>query len=282
MCTAISLSQYFGRNLDLDRRYGEQVTVVPRNFPLSGTAAHGAIIGMATASEGYPLFFEGTNEAGLSVAALNFPGNAVYHQPQSGKENIPSYDLIAYVLTRCCSCKEAKELLKDAVVTGDSFGGLAATTLHWMIADRESSLVAESTDAGLQLYDNHTFVLTNSPPFPAQLQNLQDCRVLPGGFDSTARFLRAAYVRSHTRSCDVSHFFRMLDAVSVPEGCIETENGYQRTLYTCCCDTENGIYYYTTEHNRQITAVDMHKTDLEGDKVTRFPITAKEQICRIN
>ena len=37
MCTAISFSSndhYFGRNLDLDRTYGEEVTVMPRKFPL--------------------------------------------------------------------------------------------------------------------------------------------------------------------------------------------------------------------------------------------------------
>ncbi|MBE6942709.1 MAG: linear amide C-N hydrolase [Ruminococcaceae bacterium] len=278
MCTAISYLQYFGRNLDLDRHYGEQVTIVPENFPLAGMATHSAIIGMATVLEGYPLFFEGTNEAGLSVAALNFPGNAVYHKAQSGKENIPSYDLIAYVLTRCKTCRDARQLLGNSVITDAQFGNYPATPLHWMIADREESLVVESTAEGLQLYDNPVGVMTNSPPFTAQLENLRNHQALHGAFDSTARFIRAAFIRNHTKDCDVSHFFRMLDAVSVPEGCIKTEIGYQRTLYSCCCDSERGIYYYTTEHNRQITAVDMHNADLEGDSIAQYPLVDKEQI----
>lgn len=316
MCTAVSYSagsHYFGRNLDLDRNYGEQVTVAGRHFPLAGMENHSAIVGMATLANGYPLFFEGTNEAGLSVAALNFPGNAVYHPKTEGKENIPSYDFIAYVLTRCNTCREAKALLQNAVICDCRFAdNLEATPLHWMIADRETALVAESTAEGLQLYDNPIGVLTNNPPFPYHRDNL--CRYmglhsgqvenrlapslplhayslgmgasgLPGDFSSPARFVRAAFVLHNSpenTDTAVSQFFRILDAASVPDGCVETENGFQKTLYSCCCDTQRGIYYYTTAHNRQITAVDMHSADLKSSKITQFPVKDTENILFIN
>ena len=226
MCTAISYSadtHYFGRNLDLDRDYGQQVTIVPRNFPLCGRARHEAIIGMATLSHGYPLFFEGTNESGLSVAALNFPGNAVYHKAAEGKENIASYDFIPYVLTRCQSCEDAKALLYRAVVCDRAFSeDLPVTPLHWLIADKAQSLVAESTADGLQLYDNPIGALTNNPPFPfhrdhfalhmALSRDEAENRIapslplkpislglgamgLPGDYSSPSRFLRAATLR---------------------------------------------------------------------------------------
>lgn len=38
MCTAITYQtkdNYFGRNLDLDFSYHEEVTICPRNYPLS-------------------------------------------------------------------------------------------------------------------------------------------------------------------------------------------------------------------------------------------------------
>lgn len=97
MCTAISFTSkehYFGRNLDLDRSYGEEVAVMPRKFPLTfrkSTAYREgyAIIGMATVvtgSEtesykeygGLPLFYDAVNEHGLAIAGLNFPHNAYY------------------------------------------------------------------------------------------------------------------------------------------------------------------------------------------------------------
>ncbi|MBQ9733737.1 MAG: linear amide C-N hydrolase, partial [Clostridia bacterium] len=87
MCTAITYSgynTYFGRNLDLEHLYDEAVTVVPRKFPLrfkreETLENHYAIIGMSTIINNYPLFYDATNEHGLSMAGLNFVGNAVYH-----------------------------------------------------------------------------------------------------------------------------------------------------------------------------------------------------------
>ena len=86
MCTAISYrseGSYFGRNLDLDRGYGERVVITPRNFEFkmrcsTDICRHYAMIGMATVIDGYPLYFEATNEKGLSMAGLNFPKNASY------------------------------------------------------------------------------------------------------------------------------------------------------------------------------------------------------------
>ena len=76
-------NHYFGRNLDFEYDFGEAVTVTPRNYAFSFRRAgtmhrHFAIIGMAAVDHGYPLYFDGTNEKGLSIAALYFPGNAVY------------------------------------------------------------------------------------------------------------------------------------------------------------------------------------------------------------
>ena len=35
-----------------------------------------------------------------------------------------------------------------------------------------------------------------------------------------------------------------------------TEGKYEITIYTSCCNTAKGIYYYTTYDNHQITAVE--------------------------
>ena len=88
MCTAITYQTkdfYFGRTLDLEYTYREEVVVTPRKFPLAfrdnGTLEnHYAIIGMATVADGYPLYYEAANEWGLAMAGLNFPGNACYFE----------------------------------------------------------------------------------------------------------------------------------------------------------------------------------------------------------
>ena len=70
MCTAVSLNSRchcFGRNLDLEYHYREAVTIIPRNHPLvfrhSPTMdTHYAMIGIATVEQGYPLYYDATNE----------------------------------------------------------------------------------------------------------------------------------------------------------------------------------------------------------------------------
>ena len=102
MCTAISYktdAHYFGRNLDLERGYGECVVITPRYCPLPlrhlpDLTEHYAMIGTAAVAQGYPLYFEATNERGLSMAGLNFPGNAHYAEVADGHDNVASFELI--------------------------------------------------------------------------------------------------------------------------------------------------------------------------------------------
>ena len=53
---------------------------------------------------------------------------------------------------------------------------------------------------------------------------------------------------------------------------------YEVTHYTSCCNAGRGIYYYTTYDNHQITAVDMHRENLDGDKLVRYSAIKEEQI----
>ena len=225
MCTAISFlskDHYFGRNLDLSYHYEEHVVIAPRHFSLAGMDKHPAIIGMATVAKDYPLFYEATNEYGLSVAALNFPGNAVYHKATEGKLAIPSYDFISFLLTRCKNVQDVRALLENAIITDKAFAeGFPPTPLHWLIADRECAIVAESMADGLHIWDNPVGVLTNNPPFDRMmdiltlymglsieenknsfLPNLSltpfsrglGAFGLPGDFSSLSRFVRSAFV----------------------------------------------------------------------------------------
>ena len=311
MCTAISYMQYFGRNLDLEHHWQEQVVVAPRHFTLCGLQKHYALIGMATVINGYPLFFDGTNEMGLSAAALNFPGNAVYHKPVKNKRNIPSYDLIGYLLSVCKDCSEAQALLPDSLITDECYGELPTTPLHWLIADRNTALVIESTKDGLQVYENPVGVLTNNPPCPMQMTTLcnfmslssqgpenkiapgvalepysrgMGAMGLPGDFSSASRFVRGVFVKhsSNVQQDGLSQFFHMLGAVEQPDGCVRVGDQFQKTLYSSCCDTEKGIYYYTTYGNRQITAIDMRKTDLDSNILSTFPLVTQQQIRQEN
>ena len=131
MCTAITYhtkDHYFGRNLDLEYHYHETVTICPRNFVfhfrrLPPMEQHYAMIGMATVINGYPLYFEATNEKGLSMAGLNFPENAHYMPFDEKKLNIAPFELIPYILCHCADLNEAKKLLSDINIAKINTGG---------------------------------------------------------------------------------------------------------------------------------------------------------------
>ena len=183
MCTAISytpLDHYFGRNLDLPAGYTEQVTITPRNFAFhfrNGLQqnTHYAMIGMATVANEYPLYYEATNEKGLSMAALNFPGFAAYQIRVCGKDNIAPFELIPWVLGQCQNVQEARKLLQKCSLWMLPYNReYKLTPLHWILSDRESSLVAEPLPNGLAIFDNPVGVLTNAPSFPYHMHRLSD------------------------------------------------------------------------------------------------------------
>ncbi|MBP3567771.1 MAG: choloylglycine hydrolase [Lachnospiraceae bacterium] len=320
MCTAVNFKtkeHYFGRNLDLEYTYQETVTVTPRNYPFRFRTAgemdsHYAMIGMAYVVDGYPLYYEATNEKGVSAAGLRFAGNAYYPELAQGKDNIPPFEFIPWVLAQCENMQEVRKLLKRVNLVRLSFSKeLSLTPLHWMISYKEESLVVESMEDGLHVYENPVNVLTNNPAFPMQLWNLsnymglsrekQENRFapgislegcskgmgavgLPGDLSSPSRFVRAAFVRNNSESGEseeesVGQFFHILASVEQQKGCVHAGQGkYEITVYSSCCNTDRGIYYYTTYGNRQISAVDMHREDLEGTEVVSYDLVKSEQI----
>lgn len=52
---------------------------------------HFALIGMAYTQDNYPLYYDATNEHGLSMAGLNFPQNAQYFPLAADKENLAPF-----------------------------------------------------------------------------------------------------------------------------------------------------------------------------------------------
>lgn len=320
MCTAITYQtrdHYFGRNLDLEYSYHEVVTITPRNYPFrfrktNGLKTHYAMIGMAHVADGFPLYYEATNETGLSMAGLNFPDNADYKPEAPGKDNVAPFEFIPWLLGQCADLAQARELLARVNLIRLPFSAdLPLSPLHWMISDRSGSITVECVRGGLWVYDNPVGVLTNNPPFDFQMLNLtnymglsRDAPVnrfcpeldlkpyclgmgamgLPGDLSSASRFVRAAFTRLNSvsggsESESVSQFFHILGSVAQQRGCVRLENGsYEVTLYSSCCNTDRGVYYYTTYENSQITAVDMHREDLNGQTLSVYPLITGQQI----
>ena len=319
MCTAVTYKtkdHYFGRTLDYEFSYQETVTVTPRNFPfrfrkVKALEQHYALIGMATVAEGYPLYYEATNEKGLSMAGLNFPGNADYKPMAEGKDNITPFEFIPWILGQCANLAEVRRLLGRMNLVELPFNEeFPLSPLHWMISDREASITVESVKDGLKIYENPVGVLTNNPPFDFHMYNLSNYMGLskekaenrfaaglelkaysrgmgaiglPGDLSSASRFVKAAFTKMNSSSGDsesesISQFFHILGSVAQQRGCVHMgSEEYEITIYTSC-NTDKGIYYYTTYENSQISGVDMGRENLDGRHLVSYPLIKGQQI----
>lgn len=240
MCTCLKYLNkdfFFGRNLDLEYSFGEQVIVTPRRFPLrykhmEMSNEHFAIIGMGTNVSSYPLYAEGMNEKGLGAAGLYFPGNAKYEEfenKNSGKIYIAACEVIQYILAHFEKAIDVKnKFLNEIIITNEAFiQGMPIAPLHWMVADKDDCFVIEASYRGLKVYENSIGVLTNNPHFDYHINNLINYRHLsakngdnnfskqfplieygqgmgaiglPGDYSPASRFVKVAFGLENSKS----------------------------------------------------------------------------------
>lgn len=318
MCTAMVHGKLFGRNLDLEYGYGEQVVMMPRQYPLTFSDAgplhsHYAIIGMAVVDNNFPLYFDAMNEHGLCMAGLDFPDNAYYPPMQSDKINIAPFELIPWLLGQCMTVQEALALLQNTHLCDICYSNaFPQAPLHWIVADKNSCIVLEPTKGGLQIYENNIGVLCNNPPFPYHLYHLTGFQHLsagnqphlfekvtlapyggglgaiglPGDFSSPSRFVKAAFVKSHAHCKNektITEFFHLMDTVSMPRGSVRVrEDQDEITRYTSCCDMGSGYYYFTTYDNRRIQAVCLFHASLDCTEIEIFESKQHQDIFFLN
>lgn len=324
MCTCIDLKTkdyYFGRNLDLDERFGEKVVITPRNYKFdwkngSTIFTKYAMIGMASVVQDYPLYAEAANERGLAMAGLYFPQNAYFFEPKDSNLNLAPYELIPYFLGQYATVAEIKNNIKNLNITNIPFSkGLPIADLHWMISDGENCIVLEQMKDGLKIYDNPVGVLTNNPPFDYHLMNLNNYMNLtpnnkekgfsnkinlqaygqgmgaiglPGDASPASRFIRAAFYKLNSickedEESSVTQFFHILDSVAMIQGATITKEGkYDITTYSCCINLSKGIYYYKTYTNNQITAIKMSEKEKLKTKLSIYELIENQQIKYAN
>lgn len=305
----LSKDHYFGRNLDLEYSYNEAIVITPRgycfNFKYTQTQdVHYAIIGVATVVDGYPLYYDAANEHGVCAAGLNFPGNAKYLDIIEGADNIAPFEFIPWVLSQSKSLSQAIALIKSVRLVDTPFSKeFPNTPLHWMISDCTGSIVVEPMNDGIKIYENPVGILTNNPPFDFHLNNL--CQYmnlsreeavnrmsdavnlapfsrgmgafgLPGDLTSASRFIRAAFTKLNSvddgsENEAVNQCFHILRSVEQQRGCVRVGGGFEKTVYSSCCNANRGIYYYSTYSNSQIHAIKLNSADLSSGQLTIYP-----------
>ena len=319
MCTAISYKdKFFGRNLDLEFELPfSKLIIVPKKYFIQYKASNQVLeikydlIGMGMVVDNYPLYYDAMNEKGLFMAGLNFEGYAKYFSTNPKKKNICPFEFILYILGKCKDVNEVKEALKNINLVDINFSdSIKNTPLHWMVSDKNSSIVIESTKKGIKIYDNVYGVLTNNPEFPYHLENMNNyinlspnikrplfndqlsiisnglaTTGLPGGLSSIDRFVRATYTKLTSVSSDneidnVNQFFHILNSVSQVKGTvIGHEKRYELTIYSNCYSFDTLTCYYKTYTNNRINALCLKDINTNNsNQLLIFDLNQKEDI----
>lgn len=312
MCTGVRFSDkdgnmFFGRNLDWSEGYGQKVVITPRGYKyksafLGEMSNSPALIGMGIVAENTPLYFDCANEHGLAVAGLNFPGYADYETaPVDGKTNVAAYEFPLWVALNFTSVDEIEKTLKNvAIVAKPISDQYPVSQLHWLIGDGKRSIVVEYTKDGMEIYKNDVDILTNQPGYGWHQENLRNymnlfpqmpkeikwgratmtafgsgslMRGIPGGFYSTDRFIRVAYLNTHypvqsDEVSNVSRLFHTLTGVAMIDGAAMMADGNcEKTVYTGGYSTASQTYYYNTYEDPAIQSVALKDHNLDTSEL---------------
>jgi choloylglycine hydrolase len=265
MCTAMALQSqqldnFFGRTMDFSYCIEPQIYAVPRRYKWHSTFNDEmfsncySFIGIGQETDEMLGFFDGVNEEGFAAAVLYFAGYAKYSKPvkHTGKRPVAALDLLHYILGRCESIVALEKILQDIELVGvpDPVTQTIAP-LHWMATDKSGKcVVIESTEKGVEVFQNPIGVMANSPDFEWHMTNLRNymelspkqtgetywgevllkpfgqaagTMLLPGGYTSPERFVKTAYQKTHIEIPEseietIMACFHIMEGVSISKG----------------------------------------------------------------
>ena len=267
MCTSLKYRTCMGRNYDYEQSFDEEVRIIDEGE----FGNKYKIIGVATGFiKDFPLLYDGMNQHGLCISGLAFEGNAKYFNNSDDKNNIPSFRLPLEILGQFKNVGEAEKYLNSSNITNEAYSRqFPPSDMHWMICDKDRTIVVESTQDGLHVYKAKTGVLTNNPPYPNQLELAKDSLKmvgvkddhseynsrgketcgLSGDYTSFTRFAKLSYIKEQLEKSknsfdDVNQTFHLLSSVEQIYGLTHVEDRFEYTIYSVVYDMENLKVYY--------------------------------------
>lgn len=274
------------RSMDFGIPLQAQVVVMPRgeacvsslsptdNY-LKWTSKYGFV---GTNVARLPAFSDGLNEKGLSVGTLWLAGTKYPDTAKVPRDKVIQVgDVVRWILGSFATVDEVKKGLKSVTVAGAPVQEMKNMyfPLHLAIHDRnKKSIVVEFVGGTMNIYDNPHNVVTNDPPFPDQLKNLEKykkltntregMRGLPGDSMPDSRFVRIYTLnkfveRSKNAREAVNNANHILNRVTLVNG----ERVGNITEYGLIRDHKNLVYYVIDDENMNLRAIDLKKLDFK-------------------
>lgn len=239
---------------------------------------------------------DGVNEHGLMAQKLTFANGANYVDDRhADKVQLAAYEFIFWVLGNFKTINELEQHLPDVELMSElnSDTKYGKPELHFALADKTGRVVViEPTTNPMRVIDNPLGVVTNSPNFAKQLDQMNNYveftpafkagkvplntpRVTtgrlsgktnpPGYYSPSARFIRAAYLKERAdvpanEEEGLTAEWHLLDSVTVPQN---TRHQPTYSVYRAVTVAESRSYYFQSYHRGDIT-----KLQLTDDMLT--------------
>ena len=248
MCTSLLTfdadgKAYLGRGIEYSRLMPTQISYMPAGTAVASLTPEGkqgktfstqypilAFVGQSIPEAKFPAVFQGANDQGLSFGAQTLVKSSSPPVGNDPSKILSVNDLGTWILG---SFKNVAEV-KAAMLSGDTefwlplvpdFGNTPYQE-HYAVFDKNGgAIVIEFYDNKVNVYDNPVYVMTNQPPFPWHLENLNNytfsninpnagklgklniastdagsaLAALPSAQTSAGRFVKAAFYSNYVR-----------------------------------------------------------------------------------
>lgn len=272
-----------GRSMDWFEPMQTKLWILPRGMERSGeagekslkwTSQYGSIA--TTIYDGATA--DGMNEKGLTASMLyltesNF-GKRAPNEPGISLSLWAQYFLDNYELVN-----EALEGIKkqpfQPLMASVGVSSQKPATVHLALTDKTGdTAVIEYIDGKMQIHHGKEYtVMTNSPPYNEQLENLNKYKgfggqsPLPGTTEAADRFVRAAFYLEHlpkpkdTREA-VAGVLSVMRNVSQPFGVADPNRpNISATQWRTVADLTDGTFYYESTLSPNIIWVNLKEVD---------------------
>jgi choloylglycine hydrolase len=312
--TAEDSSVIIGRSMEFGPKLKTDIYTVNRGTKFESTTPdgkqglhwqtkHGYL-----ALDGLHLFpVSGINEQGLSFDLLYFPGLAKYeaYNSRHASESMPYYLIADYLLGNFANVDEIKKSLPKVNVYTKALnhqGQSVVFPVHYIITDKQGeSIAVEYSEGKLNIYDDKTGILTNSPSYPWQTTNLKNfvnlspyipepivegnitysatgqgagSLGLPGDYTPPSRFVKTAYlVRTSKQMPNAAKTVNLaqhiLNNFDIPSGAIRGMKGQNsnedldETQWVIIKDLTHKIVYFRSYFDLTLQKIDMSKLEFK-------------------
>lgn len=153
---------------------GTEISLAERETPLRFSHT---VLGVTNNARNTWLL-DGVNDAGLVGGLLALYEGTSVDRACEGYEGVMGMEILTFLLASCGGVDEVVQVARQIQILNIPHDGArVASTMHVMFVDRSGRcLILEAADAArpgmLTVYEENLGLMTNSPPYPQQLQNL--------------------------------------------------------------------------------------------------------------